>query len=161
MASPNSTRNLDEKLQAVLECGLKLVDAHCGSILLLDGDHLVIRTAMPTSLEQMRDAQVPMQDSISGVAALTKTPVLVPTVELEQRMQYKRVLNIEGDTMISEIAVPISNNGQVLGVLNIESPYLHTFTKDSQEFLLALANVAATILKSVQFEEDMDFQKAQ
>ncbi len=54
--------------------------------------------------------------------------------------------------MLSELAVPLLRNGQVLGVLSVESSHSNAFTEYDQEVLKVLANLAVIVLQQLECE---------
>lgn len=139
----SSATNLEDTLQKILEGGLLLLNAKFGNLLLLDGDDLVIEATTTTLAEDEIGLRIPVAGSISGFPIETGKSVIISDVEQEKR--YHRIL--KGDYMRSEIVVPLSENGRIFGVLNIESPVCNAFTIEDQEILELLADQASIAIK--------------
>jgi GAF domain-containing protein len=58
----------------------------------------------------------------------------------------------------SILAVPVTFAGSLLGVFNIESPQVNTFSEDDLEIVCALANDMASVLSNISFVEQIRLQ---
>ena len=78
---------------------------------------------------------------VCGTAWETDTVQLVPNVhEFSGHIACDSASN-------SEIVVPIHSNGEVVAVLDIDSPYLNHFTDDDRKGLIAFADMLSDNLK--------------
>jgi len=55
----------------------------------------------------------------------------------------------------SELDVPMAFGGEVIGVLNVESPNINAFNEEDEEFLKDLAHYAALALRNARIYEDV------
>jgi phosphoserine phosphatase RsbU/P len=78
---------------------------------------------------------------IIGRVITTGAPIVAPDVRLDAYYVRGR------SSTSSEVAVPISSNGQVIGALNLESDELGTYTSADVVELMAFATVAAISLE--------------
>lgn len=149
---------MDTVVRLVLDHTRELVGAQFGQVLLRIGDYLEVRhtTNMPPNDLGIK---VSIDGSISGLAVQERRPVIVPNVEksdyivvstqgelVEKRTpepQYKRALETEKVGMLAELAVPISLNGRIIGVVNVETPSQQGFTQYHQEELVAFIKTYA------------------
>lgn len=129
---------LEDTLDIVLRSSLELINAQYGNILLLKGEYLEI-CATSAPQDELLGAKVHINESVTGKAAILKQAVVVP--DTEQEPLYRRVLTFKH--MRSELSVPLMEHGNVLGVINVESPRLSAFTESDRELLEALAGQAA------------------
>jgi signal transduction histidine kinase len=149
-------------MAAVLDHALALIGAHFGQLLLREGPQdLVVRY---TTNHPPRDLglRVPVKECISGLAVIERRPVIVPdvsqgaylVVELPPGQtggpvvtgmrstgasRYARVLEREKERIHAELAVPLAAGGQVIGVLNVETPREDGFSASQREALAAFA----------------------
>ena len=72
---------------------------------------------------------------VCGTAAQTRKTQLVPDVNA-----FPGHIFCDGDSL-SELVVPLINKGEVLGVLDLDSPKLARFDAEDQQGLEALAKV--------------------
>jgi L-methionine (R)-S-oxide reductase len=86
------------------------------------------------------NVRIPLNRGLCGAAASTKQTVVVDDVRNDPRY-------LAGSSMVvSELVVPISVEGKVVGELDIESYFPATFNRAEQDFVEACAMVAAKIL---------------
>lgn len=84
--------------------------------------------------------RIPITDGICGAAARERETQIVPDVDTDPRYLASRL------TAKSEIVLPIFVEGEVVGVLDIDSDDPSTFTDDDRRFLeLLLSRVARLI----------------
>ncbi|MBN1888361.1 MAG: GAF domain-containing sensor histidine kinase [Thermoflexales bacterium] len=154
---------------------LSLVQGQFGQVLLREGNKLVVRytTNVPPSDLGLAPA---VDDCVSGLAVLERKSVIVPDVDKvdyavvewietpsgrqgqllhrsTEKPCYQRVLEAEKARMQAEMVVPLVLGDEVIGVLNVESPLLDSFTLDQARILESLAGqVAVAIDRARRFE---------
>jgi len=136
-------RNMDDlgqTLRAILTESLKLVDAQHGNLLLLEGNRLIVRAT--TGRETIGTA-LSIEDSVSGMPITMRCSINVGDVDKEPK--YKRILT--DVHMRSELAVPLLDGDQAIGVLNVESPELNAFGPEHENVLMLLAGQAAVAIR--------------
>ncbi|MHA2362961.1 MAG: GAF domain-containing protein [Candidatus Hodarchaeales archaeon] len=87
--------------------------------------------------------------SIVAHVANTNQPLLISNVS-----ECDFYLEVDSQAK-SELAVPISSEGEVLGVLNVESEDLNAFTDEDESILTTLAERAASIIKRYELERQL------
>ncbi len=110
-----------------------------------ENDTLVVNTSIDTrnKLHSIPD-KLKVGVGISGYAAMIKKPVVVSNTENDPRF-----MGIE--EFKSEIAVPIIWEGEILGVLDLESKkYGYFDSKDSQDTVKRVANILGAAIKNSQ-----------
>ncbi len=124
------TRRLHEKMARYNWVGFYLVDPADSGVLVV-GPYVGSFTP---------NARIPLDTGLCGAAASTGQTVIVDDVTKDPRY-------LAGSSMVvSEIVVPISVNGKLLGELDVESYFPGTFTKGEQEFVEACARLAGKYL---------------
>jgi len=93
--------------------------------------------------------RVAVSEGIVGAAATLKAPVRVPDVSADPRY-----LMVNPETR-SELAIPMIHKGQVIGVLDLESPQLNYFTEDHVQTLSILAANLAVSLENARLYEKL------
>src|SRR5260370_14379746 len=88
-------------------------------------------------------------EGIIGAAASSGQPVRVPDVTQDARY---RMVNAETR---SELAIPMTHKGKVVGVLDLESPQLNYFTEDHVQALSILAANLAVSLENARLYEQL------
>lgn len=148
--------NFERAINLILERGLELIQAETGQLLLVRGKKLVIRAS---SNNQDIGKEVDIDDSVTGLAVLRRAPVNVGDVTTEEpyKMLYKSFL---GPIVKSEMVVPLEADGQVIGVLNAESPRQNAFYRRHVELWLLLASqTTAAIRLAEQIEVEREKEK--
>ncbi|MFB6285121.1 MAG: GAF domain-containing protein [Candidatus Bipolaricaulia bacterium] len=117
-------------------------------LLTLEGDRLVprgLRSKLPEAeLIDENFRQLAPDRGLTGWAARHRQAVLVNDIAHSEHY-------IPGHPDIqAELAVPIVESGQVLGVLNIESTQTDAFSRDDRQLLEALARQLGVAMRSLQ-----------
>jgi L-methionine (R)-S-oxide reductase len=86
------------------------------------------------------NVRIPLNKGLCGAAASTKRTVVVDDVKNDPRY-------LAGSSMVvSEIVVPITVGGKLVGELDIESYFPATFTKAEQDFVEGCSAIAGKAL---------------
>jgi signal transduction histidine kinase len=137
----HSTLDPQEALQLILGEAIRLTRATSGSAVLINPTNgfLEIQASrgLPPSAAQLK---LRVGEGITGWVARTGAPARVGDVRKDSRYIMLR-RNVR-----SELAVPLEAQGQVLGVLNVDSDRLDAFSPSDQELLEALAVEAAKVI---------------
>jgi phosphoserine phosphatase RsbU/P len=143
-----SILDLDELLQRVAEVVKRVIDYEMFGILLIDEDtnELVVRKAVAYAVVPEKP-RIKVGQGLTGIAALTKEPILVGDVR-----QDPRYLNLIAQTR-SELVVPIVHKEKVLGVFDLESPELNRFTDEHVKILTLLASQVAVAIENARLYE--------
>lgn len=106
-------------------------DINWAGFYLLEGDRLILGPfqGKPACIE------IPMGCGVCGTAAKTKKTVVADNVH-----EFPGHIACDGDSN-SEIVVPLLKDGNVVGVLDIDSPRFSRFTKEDKDRIEQLANV--------------------
>ncbi len=102
-----------------------------------------------TSLEDLQNHyfDVLPGQGIVGFVAETKEALLVPDTSIDRRYRSDEI------TRLSEIAVPIIYNNDLLGVIDSEHDERNFFTAQHLQILNTIATLMATKIKSVEAEQ--------
>ena len=135
-------------------CVSKLGFVDC-VVYLLDSDRkvLVQKAAFgPKCIEDriVRDPiQIPLSQGIVGAVAASGLPELVADTSKDARYI------VDDERRFSEMAVPISANGQVIGVIDSEHPEKNFFTQEHLKIVTAIASLCANKLIRVRAEREL------
>lgn len=141
-----STTETTALYQGMIQTAMELLDASFAQFLLVQGDTLVIvATTGPEPLE----TKLSVHDCICGQAVLTRSAINIPDVS--GHPLYRRFLG----EMKSELAVPLVDGHQVIGVLNVESPAANAFAARHEQALSALAFYASTTIRNAQTHDSL------
>src|SRR6266446_6956902 len=134
----HSTLEPQEALQLILKQAVQLTRASSGSAVLLNPTTGLLEIHAATGLPaNAPDLKLRIGEGITGWVARAGKPARVGDVSRDRRyfMLHSEVR--------SELAVPLEVNGEVRGVLNVDSDRLEAFSADDQALLEALAVQAA------------------
>jgi PAS domain S-box-containing protein len=152
----NSVLDLKEVLWLILRNAVKLTDALCGAILLVEKDQsLVVKEAynMPPGWQHLK---IKVGQGLCGHAAELMEPYFSNNVDEDP--YYIR--DPERENVKSELAIPIISEKKIIGVVKIDSDRTGRFTEEDVELLAILANNAAIAIKNSQlYGEIKNFNK--
>ncbi len=146
----HSTLEPEDALQLILKEAVKLMDAASGSVVLINptNGHLEIHASFGLPAEA---AQIKLRvgEGITGWVARTGKPARIADVRKDPRYVQVRA------EVLSELAVPLEVNGELRGVLNVDSDRTDAFSAGDQELLEALAVQAAQAIRHTWLYEQL------
>src|SRR5450755_2015501 len=147
----NSILAVEELLRRAAELVKRVIDYQILGILLFDEATNLYRHRLDMKYGQSAQGKlrVTPHEGIVGSAIATELPVRVPDVTLDSRY-----IMVNPETR-SELAVPMIHKGQVVGVLDLESPQANYFTEDHVQTLSILAANLAVSLENARLYEKL------
>ncbi len=146
----HSTLEPREAFRLILSEAVRLMRATSGSIALLNPTTGFLEIEISHGLPpQAGELKLRAGEGITGWVARTGQPALVHDVRRDPR--YIRVR----PSARSELAVPLEVNGEVRGVINVDSDELAAFTPDDQKLLQDLAFQAARVIHNAWLYEQL------
>lgn len=137
----HSTLEPQEALQLILDEAVRLVSATSGSTVLLNPMNGLLEIHASKGLPPgAGNLKLRLGEGVTGWVARTGQPARVGDVTRDPRYVMVR------PEVRSELAVPLEVNGEVRGVLNVDSDRLEAFNAQDQELLEALAAQAAKVI---------------
>lgn len=125
----------------------EFASAHC-SILLLDESRTRLKLIAQAGSLMIMAPELSMDGpGLTVQAVKTGTRVYSPDVTQEQNYVHG------ADQSRSELAIPLHARGQVIGVLNLESPEIDAFDERGQQLLASFAEQAALGLENARLYE--------
>jgi sigma-B regulation protein RsbU (phosphoserine phosphatase) len=141
-AGTSQTLDLDQLLANVAEIIRKVLPYDLFAILLYSEKRrdLRIRYAVGHRAEIVANMSIALGEGITGAAALRREPVLVGDVRRDPRY-----LN-SADVVRTELAVPMTTRGQLVGVIDLQSARVDAYTEYDRALLrLIAARVSSAI----------------
>src|SRR5580693_8249741 len=138
----SETLDLDKLLENVASIVKTVVPYDLFAILLYSerAQGLRIRHSIGHRDEVVRSLVIPLGEGVTGAAATSRAPVLVDDVTLDPR--YLNAL----DAVRSELAVPMTARGKLVGVLDVQSTRVKAYSDQDRAMLrLIAARVGASI----------------
>lgn len=133
-----SFRDLDSLLQSILKGAIEVMEATSGSIMLIDppgSDTMVIKAARGLRRDVVEKARVKVGEGIAGMVAERREGMLLLDDLMDTRLRTRRRVS-------DALSVPIIAEGELLGVLNLNTKRGQAFG----EFDLFLIN---TLIKQI------------
>ena len=146
----HSTLDPQEALQLIVNEAVRVMRATSGSVVLINPttNFLEIQAAkgLPANASELK---LRVGEGITGWVARVGKPARIGDVASDPRyIMLQRGVR-------SELAVPLEVNGEVRGVLNVDSNAQNAFSADDQELLEALALQAARVIHNTWLYEQL------
>jgi two-component sensor histidine kinase len=153
IAAVNSSLDLEEVLSLVARRVADALEADACFVYLYDApaNELVLRATHGTHVEELtRTPRMRPGEGITGVAALEREPVMIPSAaHLDPR--FKSFPNLPEDEYESILAVPIlARDGQLEGAMNVRTVAAREFGDDELELIVAIASQVAQSIEHAQ-----------
>jgi signal transduction protein with GAF and PtsI domain len=141
---------LDDLLRLIVSVTAKITGSKICSILLLDkkNNELVLRACQTDSGSYNQRTNTPLGKGIAGRVAQTNKPMTVLDVRKDPRYINKKIA--EKDGLVSLLSVPMSVEGEVIGVINCYTPEIYEFSKEDVMTLTTVAAQAAVLFKNTE-----------
>lgn len=146
----HSTLDPEEALNLILREAVRVMRASSGSAVLINPTNGLLEIQASQGLPPTaRQLKLRVGEGITGWVARTGQPARVSDVRADPRY-------IIANTKVrSELAVPLEVEGEVRGVLNVDSDRLDAFSAADQELLEALAVQAAKVIHTTWLYEQL------
>ncbi len=146
----HSTLDPQEALQLILKEAVRIMRASSGSMVLLNPTNGLLEIHASHGLSPQAAAlKLPLGVGLTGWVARTGKPARVGDVTQDRRYVMVR------PEVRSELAVPLEVNGEVRGVLNVDSDLVEAFSAGDQELIEALAVQAAGVIRNTWLYEQL------
>ncbi len=147
----NSILVVEELLRRAAELVKRVIDYQILGILLYDATTNMFRHRLDMKYGQSAQGKlrVTANEGIVGAAVSAGQPIRVPDVTLDSRY-----IAVNPETR-SELAIPMIHKGQVVGVLDLESPQTNYFTEEHVQTLMILAAHLAVSLENARLYEQL------
>jgi phosphoserine phosphatase RsbU/P len=150
----SETLDLAEQLSTIASIVKEVVPYDVFAILLYsERTHaLTIRHAIGHREEVVRSLSIPLGEGIVGIAAARREPVLVEDVSQDPR--YLNAL----DAVRSELAVPMTARGKLVGVLDVQSTRVKAYGEQDRSMLSLIASRVASSIENARLYRRVDRQ---
>src|SRR5271157_3229899 len=153
-AATTQTLDLDHLLASVAEIIRKVLPYDLFAILLYNEKRrdLRIRYAVGHREEVVRDLALGLGQGITGTAAARGEPLLVGDVRNDPR--YLNTV----DAVRTELAVPMTARGKLVGVIDLQSTRLHAYTEYDRALLRLMAARVGTAIDNARLYRRVERQ---
>ena len=139
----HSTLDPQEALKLILREAVRLMRASSGSAVLINPNTGFLEILASEGLpEKAAELKLRVGEGITGWVARTGKPARVGDVTRDARYVMVRA------DVRSELAVPLEVNGELRGVLNVDSEREDAFSPEDQEVIEALSVQAARVIQN-------------
>lgn len=154
IAAPATHRRL---LELIVDTAARTLSAEAGSLFLVDetGENLVFEVALGEKASEVERFRVPIGQGIAGLVAATGQPLAIADAQEDPRHAAEIARDI-GYTPRTILCVPLVNNDQVIGVLELldKSEGQH-FTAGDMDVLFLFARQAAIALAQSRLQNSL------
>lgn len=154
----NAACQLDATLDLITRRTADVMGMDSCSIYLLDGEGewLVLKATTGLAFRAVGQARLRLGEGLTGWAAQTGQPVAVADAERDPRFKY--LPETKETRFQSLLAMPLVNQGRVIGAMNVQTRAHHGFSEDEVELLGLIADLAAGALEKAMLYEGMQRQ---
>lgn len=141
---------LGELLNVIAKSVRAIINFDSFGIFLLDAERALLRHKFSLRYDQRFDLDnIPVGSGITGYAAQTRQIVRVEDTQSDPRyIEVTRGIR-------SEVAVPLLNRGNLVGVIDLESERVGYFTQEHEQTLTMLAPLIAQSLVNAQLYDEI------
>lgn len=147
-----SLLELEKLLNRIVEAALFLTGAEEGFLLLVDEEtgELYMRAGQGLGVKYAHGFRVRVADSLSGQVVQTGRPIMVSSVQDEEKFKLKT-----GYLVKSLLHVPLKVRDEVIGVLSVDNTLSpKAFTNNELYLLSALADYAAIAIENARLYQE-------
>ena len=146
----HSTLDSQEALQLIVSEAVRVMRASSGSLVLINPTTNLLEIHAAQNLSSAaRKLKLRVGEGVTGWVAQNGKSARVGDVT-----QDKRYVSVRRDVR-SELAVPLEVQGEVRGVINVDSDRVDAFSSDDQELLQELAIQAAKVIQNTWLYEQL------
>jgi sigma-B regulation protein RsbU (phosphoserine phosphatase) len=144
-----STLEVEELVRKIAAAVKQKINYHTFSIFLMDEKVRLLKPKFVIRFNEREDQKLvlPEGTGLIGTAAKLNEPLRIADVRTDPRY-----LNVHSETR-SELVVPLTSKGKVVGVIDLESTQVNYFTEYHQKFLMTLASRIASALVNAELYE--------
>src|SRR5580765_1766448 len=143
-----TARTWDELLETVVDRTRDVLHADVASLYLMDRDGAYLTLAVTNGLDrfQIGRARVPYGEGVTGRVAASRKPLVIPDVRADDRFLWVRGID-QRRFVASMLSVPLTWHDQTVGVLNVQTERIRTFSDHDVAQLGAVADLLAGIIE--------------
>jgi signal transduction protein with GAF and PtsI domain len=140
----------DDILSLIVSVTAKVTGSAICSLLLLDRKkgELVLKACQAGSGSYNQRSNTPLGRGIAGRVALSGAPIKVIDVREDPRFLNKDIAVRDG--LVSLLSVPMSADGEVIGVINCYTSERYDFSDEDVQMLTTVAGQAAAVLRNTE-----------
>jgi len=137
---------LEQILRLVVEMAVRMFDAPLCTLMLLDGNELVLTASHPEPPEGRPRRTLRVGEGIPGEAAASGQPVMSTDLATDPRFRSRELPDLRHARSL--LSVPLKVRDRTLGVVNCYTARRHQFTQPEVNMLQTLANQTALAIEN-------------
>lgn len=151
----NSAWALEPTLDLISRKTTQVMGVDSCSIYLLqpDGEQMVLKATTGLAREAIGQAKLRLGEGLTGWSAQEGVPVAVRDAAADPRFKLLPETHEKG--LRSLVAVPLINQGRVIGAMNVQTVHYHIFDEDEIELLSLIGDLAAGALEKAALHDNM------
>ncbi len=156
----NSTFEINEVLNRIMNSANRVVKAEVSSLLLIDrkSRELYFHVALGDKGEEVKKFRLKLGEGIAGWVAEHSRPLIVPDVQKDSRF-YRDISKKIGYQTKSILCVPLTLKNKTIGVLEVINKVGGgSFTAEDQNLLETFANLAGVAIENARLYQDIKFE---
>lgn len=143
--SISSTLDPQQALNLIIDAAVKITGATTASLILVDWESKILNIKVSRGfVKHIENLKLKVGEGITGWVVENGQPLLIPDVSQDSR--YVQV----NKNIKSELAVPLTNEDLIIGVVNVDSTRLNAFDVDDVNLLTLLSKQSAQMIKNGQ-----------
>ena len=153
-----TARTWDELMGTIIDRARTAAHADVCSLYLMDRDSTGVTLAATDGLDQeaIGVARLPLGRGITGIVARDRVPIASSDVNIDPRFAWIR--DVDQARYTSMCSVPLVWNGQVVGVLNVQTVDRREFSAADVGFLETLAGLLAGMVEKTRLQHEAETQ---
>lgn len=154
-------RDWDELMRSIVDGTTAAMDVEVCSFYLADRERTRLTLAATNGLDRSQVGRVSLAwgEGITGRVAASRAPIAVEDVTRDERFAWVRGFDIEG--LAGMLSVPLVWHDDVVGVLNVQTRAVRTFTDDEVDLLQTIAALLAGIVEKGRLTAEVEARLAQ
>jgi GAF domain-containing protein len=152
-AAINATLNLDQVMRTLLSKLAEIGKATVVDVFIFHPAHQVLRNTYRLKEDHLGSVELTLDQGLIGACARSRQAINVGDVSNDPRYFRAR------ESTRSELATPLVQGDQLIGVINLESDELDTFDEDDEKLLEAVAIAACIAIRNAREHDRL--QRAQ
>ncbi len=156
----NSSLEIEEVLQRVMDTAINLTKAERGYLMLLDRetDELHFKIARNLDRESINSAEFEISRTIVKSVAASGEPIM--TTDAQDDPRFRGEESVIGFRLRSILCVPMKAKDKLIGIIYVDNRLRRgLFTRSDHNLLIAFANEAAVAIDNARLFEDISIAK--
>ena len=151
----NSAWALEPTLDLIARKTTQIMSVDSCSIYLLqpDGEQMALKATTGLADEAIGRATLRLGEGLTGWSAKEGVPVAVRDAAADPR--FKLLPETQEKGLRSLAAIPLTNQGRVIGSMNVQTARFHIFDEDEMELLSLIGDLAAGALEKAALHDSM------